>query len=93
MMAPECTIYVRNHRFDDLSVPMNVQGSTDEKPVRIGSDVWIGGRVTILPGVVIGDHAIIGACSVVTSNVSEYSIVAGNPARVIGDRRHRGAMK
>lgn len=48
------------------------QGSTEERPVVIGNDVWIGGRVIILPGVKIGDGAIIGAGSVVTKDVSEY---------------------
>ena len=93
MMAPNCTIYVRNHRFDSIEVPMCCQGSTEEEPVIIGSDVWIGGHVIILPGVHIGDGAVIGAGSVVTKNVAEYSIVGGNPARVIGNRRHRGVTK
>lgn len=47
----------------------------------------IGGRVIILPGVKIGDGAIIGAGSVVTKDVSEYDVVAGNPARVIKNRK------
>ena len=51
------------------------QGSTEERPVVIGNDVWIGGRVIILPGVKIGDGAIIGAGSVVTKDVSEYDVV------------------
>lgn len=51
------------------------------------SYVWIGGRVIILPGVKIGDGAIIGAGSVVTKDVSEYDVVAGNPARVIKNRK------
>lgn len=52
----------------------------------IGNDVWIGQNVTILPGVTIGDGAIIGANSTVASDVSSYSIVAGNPARFIRKR-------
>lgn len=52
----------------------------------IGNDVWIGQDVTILPGVHIGDGAIIGAKSVVGSDVAPYSIVAGNPARLIRKR-------
>ena len=52
----------------------------------IGNDVWIGQNATILPGVHIGDGAIIGANSVVGSNIDPYTIVAGNPAKVIRKR-------
>ena len=52
----------------------------------IGNDVWIGQNATILPGVHIGDGAIIGANSVVGSDVEAYTIVAGNPARLIRQR-------
>lgn len=86
MMAPDCIIYVRNHRFDRLDIPMCEQGSTEEQVVYIGDDVWIGGRVIILPGVHIGSGSIVGAGSVVTTNVEPYQIVAGNPAKVIGHR-------
>ena len=52
----------------------------------IGSDVWIGQNATILPGVHIGDGAIIGANSVVGSNVDPYTVVVGNPAKIIRKR-------
>lgn len=52
-------------------------------PVRIGNCVWIGSSVTILPGVTIGDNAIIGAGSVVTKDVAKNAIVVGNPAHVV----------
>ena len=52
----------------------------------VGNDVWIGQNVTILPGVSIGDGAIIGAESVVAGDVAPYTIVAGNPARLIRRR-------
>ncbi|HHT7856266.1 Vat family streptogramin A O-acetyltransferase [Pasteurella multocida] len=52
----------------------------------IGNDVWIGYNATIMPGVQIGDGAIIGTSAVVTKNVPPYTIVAGNPARVIRKR-------
>jgi virginiamycin A acetyltransferase len=52
----------------------------------IGNDVWIGQNSTILPGVKIGDGVIIGTESVVGSNVEPYSIVAGNPAKIIRKR-------
>ena len=87
MMGPNCTIYTRNHQFNNLDVPMNRQGFTKDKKVIIGNDVWIGGNVIILPGVSIGDHSIVGAGSVVTKNVQEWSIVAGNPAKIIKHRK------
>lgn len=86
MIAPYCTIYVRNHKFESLEIPMCQQGSTEEQPVIIGSDVWIGGHVIILPGIQIGDGAIIGAGSVVTKNIAPYTVVAGNPAKLIRKR-------
>ena len=49
----------------------------------IGNDVWIGYKAAILPGVTIGDGVIIGAYSVVTTDIEPYSIVGGNPARLI----------
>lgn len=82
MMGPECKIYTINHRFNDIDKPMRLQGFQEERPVFIGDDVWIGGKVIILPGVHIGNHCIIGAGSVVTKDVPEWAIVAGNPARI-----------
>lgn len=82
MMGPQCTIYTRNHCFKDTSIPMNRQGFSEDKPVIIGDDVWIGGQVIILPGVTVGDHSIIGAGSVVTTDVPAWAVVAGNPAAV-----------
>ena len=53
------------------------------RPVRIGKNAWIGAGATILPGVTIGDNAVVGAASVVTRDVAPDTIVAGNPARFI----------
>lgn len=53
------------------------------KPVVVGSDVWIGGNVTILPGVTIGNNVVVGAGAVVTRDVPDNSVVAGVPAKVI----------
>jgi acetyltransferase-like isoleucine patch superfamily enzyme len=54
------------------------------RPVRIGPNVWIGFDACILPGITIGEGAIVGAKSVVTGDVDAFTIVAGNPAKVIG---------
>jgi maltose O-acetyltransferase len=57
------------------------------RPVHIGANVWIGGGALILPGVTVGDHAIVGAGAVVTRDVPARATVAGNPARRIERRR------
>lgn len=54
--------------------------------IHIGSDVWIGANTGIVDGVTVGDHAVIGMGSIVTTAVANYSKVAGNPARIIGQR-------
>jgi acetyltransferase-like isoleucine patch superfamily enzyme len=59
---------------------------SDRKPVIIGSDVWIGANCTILPGVNIGEGAVLAAGAVVTKDVKEYTIVGGVPAKVIAVR-------
>ncbi|MFR9567161.1 MAG: DapH/DapD/GlmU-related protein, partial [Rikenellaceae bacterium] len=53
------------------------------KPITIGNNVWIGGGVTVLPGVDIGDNCVIGAGSVVVKSIPSGSIAVGNPCRVI----------
>lgn len=83
MMGPQITIITENHRFDGLEVPMALQGQAESKPVVIEDDVWVGARAIILPGVTIGAHSIVGAGSVVTKDVPPWTVVGGNPARII----------
>ena len=72
------------HIFSDRNTPIGQQGSLPKTSLDIGNDVWIGHNVTILAGVRrIGNGAVIGACAVVTHDVPDFAIVAGNPARVI----------
>ena len=92
MMGTHCLILSQNHRFDDLEIPMCQQGFQEDMPVVIEDDVWIGSKVIITPGVTVGRGSIIGAGSVVTENVEPYTIVGGNPARVIR-RRDDGRQK
>lgn len=66
-----------------LQIPPIRRPIYSKGPVIIGNDVWIGDKATILPGVTIGDGAVIAANSVVTKDVPAYSVVAGNPARII----------
>ncbi len=65
------------------SEPRRFDTTAPAKPIHIGANVWIGFDVCILPGVTIGDGAIIGARSVVKDDVAPYAVVAGNPARII----------
>ncbi len=79
LFGPAVQIYTAMH-------PMNAEQRRREefgKPVEIGSDVWVGGGAIILPGVHIGSRAVIGAGSVVTRDVPENVLAAGNPCRVI----------
>ncbi len=87
MMGPWVIILTKNHETSRTDIPMNRQGFTKEQPVTIGDDVWIGSRAIILPGVTIGRGAIIGAGAVVSSDVPEWAVVAGNPAKIIRSRK------
>jgi acetyltransferase-like isoleucine patch superfamily enzyme len=79
-IGPEAAILTLGH--DPQSPDFQDRG----RDVIIGSRVWIAYRAVILPGVTIGDGAVVGAGAVVTKNVEPYAIVAGNPARKIGER-------
>lgn len=69
--------------YDSLQIPPAKRIMYSKGKVVIGNNVWIGDKATILPGVTIGDGVIVGANSVVTKDIPDYCIVAGNPARVI----------
>jgi len=84
MIGPELYIYTSNHEIK-RDMPM-IRQCMKRAPVKIGNDVWIGTRVIILPGVSIGDGAVVGAGSVVSKSVEPYSIVGGVPARKISSR-------
>ncbi len=85
-IGPAVQIYAADHPRDPA---LRRQGLENGKPVRIGYNVWIGGGAIILPGVTIGDDAIVGAGGVVTRDVPPGATVAGNPARILRSR-HRG---
>lgn len=91
VMGPDVVIMTSAHAFEALDRPVNQQGALPIRPVVVGHDVWIGTRVIILPGVTIGDQAVIGAGAVVTKDVPARAVVAGNPARVIRYRGERNA--
>ena len=84
LFGPEVMLTSANYRFNDGS-PVTKQ-PMDEKDIVIGRDVWLGTRTIVLPGVTIGDGAIVGAGAVVTRSVPPGAIVVGQPARVVGQR-------
>jgi acetyltransferase-like isoleucine patch superfamily enzyme len=82
LIGAYCYIISGNHRFKAHDAPVRVQGY-DGAPITIGRNAWLGAHVIVLPGVTIGEHAVIGAGSVVTTSVPEREIWAGVPARRI----------
>jgi len=86
LMGPDVIMMATSHAYDRVDIPINQQGATEEQPIVIGNDVWIGTRVIILPGVTIGDHSIVGAGSVVTKSCEPYSIIGGIPSKLIKKR-------
>ena len=79
-IGPNVSIYTACHSTDPIE-----RNSRQEwaRPVTIGNNVWIGGSVTILPGVTIGNNVTIGAGSVVVGDIPSNSLAVGNPARVV----------
>ena len=83
MFANGCFISDGSHRFDDPDKPVPWQGFTTKGPTRIGDNVWCGAHAVITSGVTIGERSVIGANSVVTTDIPPFSIAAGAPARVL----------
>ena len=84
LLGPEVMITAAGYRFNDGS-PVTRQ-LMDEQDVVLGADVWLGARAIVLPGVQIGDGAIVGAGAVVTKTVAPGAIVVGQPAKPVGRR-------
>jgi acetyltransferase-like isoleucine patch superfamily enzyme len=76
-----------NHNYEDVTIPIHVQG-VYTSPIVIEDETWIGANVVVVAGVIIGKHSIVAAGSVVTKNVPEYSVVGGNPARILKQYNH-----
>jgi len=83
--GPNIQIFSENHNFDDTTLTIKEQGVA-RQPTIIGNNCWLGGGITILAGVTIGDGCVIAAGSVVTKSVPPNSVVAGVPAKVIKTR-------
>ena len=83
MFANGCFVTDANHRFDDLEKPVTWQGFSSKGPTRVGDNVWCGAHVVITSGVTVGERCVIGANSVVTTDLPACSIAAGAPAKVL----------
>ena len=78
LLGPGVHLYTATHPAE---TSLRRRGLELAKPITIGNDVWLGGGTIVLPGITIGERAIVGAGSVVTRNVLDDTTVAGNPAR------------
>jgi acetyltransferase-like isoleucine patch superfamily enzyme len=81
-ISQNCFISGQSHHYEDVLINFLRQGFQTEQVV-IGKNVWIGANSVILPGVKIGDNSVIGAGSVIIEDVPAYSVVGGNPAKII----------
>lgn len=96
IFGPNVSIFGGDHIFNKVGVPLNtVVKNINHKDldVVIGKEVWIGGNVTILTGVKIGDGAVIGAGSLVTKDIEAYSINVGNPCKKVKMRFSEAEIK
>jgi len=80
LIGPKVGFYTSNHALDPRD---RAAGACWARPITIGNSVWIAGGVTVLPGVTIGDNAVIGVGCVVTRDVPAGTVFAGNPGRVL----------
>ncbi len=79
-IAPNCVCSTAGHPIDG---EQRAQGLEIAKPIQVGNNVWIGANVSILPGVSIGNNVVIGAGSVVTKNIPDNVVAAGNPCHIL----------
>lgn len=87
MMGPNCNFLISTtHAYDRVDIPILKQGRKKLGRTIIGDDVWIGQQSLVLGGKHIGSHSIIGAGSVVSKDIPDYVVAAGNPIRIIRER-------
>jgi len=71
-----------NHNYEEIDKPISMQG-VSTAPIHIGDESWIGANALVVAGISIGKHCIVAGGSVVTKDTPPYSVVAGNPARIV----------
>lgn len=81
------SLHSENHNYDDKNTPIRLQG-VNHRGIVVGKDCWVGAKVTILDGAIVGNGCIVAAGAVVTKgNYPDYSIIGGVPAKIIGCRK------
>jgi len=83
MLGSGCHIYVSNHSFNNVNIPIIDQGHDPSAPVVIHKGAWLGANVIVLPGCTIGENTVVAAGAVVTKSLPARVVAAGVPARVI----------
>ncbi len=81
-IGPNCGFYTAGHPLDYKARNAGLEYA---KPIKVGSNVWIGGNVSVMPGVTIGDNVVIGGGSVVTRDIPSGVVAVGNPCRPVKD--------
>ncbi len=83
LFAPHVHISDRDHNFQDINVPINRQTISSKGSVIIGDETWLGFNCQVMSGVTIGRHCVIAAGAVVVKDVPDYTVVGGNPAKIL----------
>ena len=87
MIAPNVTLLNSLHNYQNVDIPMIMQGGVENLNPTIEDDVWIGRNAIIMPNITIGEGSVVGAGSVVTKDVEPYTVVGGVPAKLIKRRK------
>ena len=81
MIGPNCSLITVGHPVNDHE--MRAEGWEIAKPISVGRNTWFGANVTVLPGVTIGEDCVVGANTLVTTDIPDRSLVLGQPGRVV----------